>query len=302
MPSRKIEDQLAALSALLSSDAAAALLRKSFSGGVGLVVARAAKKAMEFELRELTPELLRAFDRMFVDPAKIDPQCWGKSAVAEALVAFDYRGSELFLRGATYVQMEPVWGSSEDTAAALRAICLLALVACTELPRLDLLRFYVDRLLDPDKTVRREVLRALEQMGGADCGLLLRLKARLGDKEPEVIGQALESLLHMEPELAIPFAGEFLDSEIPDLCDEAALALGLARSPAAVVLLINAWKRAANPAILRALGLSRLPEAFDFLLEVIRNGGLRDRNAALEALKPSMDSGDLRARVALALD
>jgi HEAT repeat protein len=302
VPSRKIEDQLAALSALLSSDAAAALLRKSFSGGVGLVVARAAKKAMEFELRELTPELLRAFDRMFVDPAKIDPQCWGKSAVAEALVAFDYRGSELFLRGATYVQMEPVWGSSEDTAAALRAICLLALVACTELPRLDLLRFYVDRLLDPDKTVRREVLRALEQMGGADCGLLLRLKARLGDKEPEVIGQALESLLHMEPELAIPFAGEFLDSEIPDLCDEAALALGLARSPAAVVLLINAWKRAANPAILRALGLSRLPEAFDFLLEVITNGGLRDRNAALEALKPSMDSGDLRARVALALD
>ncbi|HWF45590.1 MAG TPA: HEAT repeat domain-containing protein [Bryobacteraceae bacterium] len=304
MPSRKIEEQLEALRALQPSTdpaVAAGVLRKCLSGSVGFVVARAAKKAAELALRDLAPDLLSAFDRMFVDPVKTDPQCWAKSAVAEALVAFDYRGSELFLRGATYVQMEPVWGRSEDTAAALRGICLLALVACTEVPRLDLLRFYVDRLLDPDKTVRREVLRALEQMGGADCGLLLRLKARIGDKEPEVVGQALESLLHLEPELAIAFVGEYLESEIPDLRDEAALALGLARSPAAVALLVNAWKRSASAAILRALGLSRLPEAFDFLIEVIRSGGLRDRDAALEALKPSLDSGDLRARVTAAL-
>jgi hypothetical protein len=304
VPSRKNEEQLAALSALRPSTdpaVAAGVLRKCLSGSAGLVVARAAKKTVELSLRELIPELLSAFDRMFIDPVKTDPQCWGKSAVAEALVAFDYRGSELFLRGATYVQMEPVWGRSEDTAPALRGICLLALVACTEVPRLDLLRFYVDRLLDPDKTVRREVLRALEQMGGPDCALLLRLKARMGDKEPEVVGQALESLLHLEPELAIAFVGEFLESEIPDLRDEAALALGLAHSPAAVAMLVKAWKHSGNPTILRALGLSRLPEAFDFLIDVIRNGGSRDRSAALEALKPSMDSGDLRARVHLAL-
>lgn len=292
-PNRKIEEELAALSALQSStDAgmAAGLLRKCLEGSLGLVVARAAKKTAELAMRELIPDLLVAFDRMFANPAKIDPQCWGKHAIAETLVSFDYSGSEPFLRGATYVQMEPVWGASVDTAAALRVVCLLALVACTEIPRLDLLRFYVDRFLDPDKTVRREVLRALEQMGGADCGLLLRLKARLGDKEPEVVGQALESLLRLEPELGVGFAGDFLESAIPDLRDEAALALGLANSPAAVSLLAKAWKRARNPIILRALGLSRLPEAFDLLIEAIETGTSRETAAALEALKPHLAS------------
>lgn len=304
VPSRKIEEQLAALSELRpSTDAvlAAEMLRKCLAGNMGLVVARAAKKAAELGCRMLIPELLNAFDRMFVNPAKVDPQCWAKNALAEALVAFDYRESAPYLRGATYVQMEAVWGASVDTAAALRGICVLALAACLEIPRMDLLRFYVDRFLDPDKTVRREVLRALEQMGGADCALLLRLKARLGDQEPEVVGQALESLLRLEPELAIAFAGEFLESPISDIRDEAALALGLAHSLAGVAVLMKAWNHFANPAILRALGLSRLPEAFDFLIEVIRSGRPRDTAAALDALKPCMDSGDLRERVASAL-
>jgi HEAT repeat protein len=301
----KIEEQLAALKGLgLSTDAAVAtgVLRKGLAGNIGLVVAAAAKKSAELSRRDLIPDLLAAFDRMFVNAAKVDPQCWGKSAIAETLVTFDYDESAPFLRGAIYVQMEPVWGTSVDTAPTLRGICLLALVACPEVARLDLLRFYVDRLLDPDKTVRREVLRALEQMGGADCGLLLRLKARVGDKEPEVTGQALESIVRLEPQLGIEFVAGFLESPLPDLRDEAALALGMARSPAAVALLVEAWKRSPNPIILRALGLSRLPEAFEFLITVIRDGTSTGTAAAQQALELHLDSGDLRARVHLALE
>jgi hypothetical protein len=303
--SRKIEEQLAALSNLsFATEAAVAtgILQKCLASKVGLVVSRAAKKTAELARRELVPDLLGGYDRMFVNPEKTDPQCWGKNAIAEALVAMEYSGAAPFLRGATYIQMEPVWGGSEDTAPALRGICLLALAGCLEVPRLDLLRFYVDRLLDKDKTVRREVLRALEQMGGADCGLLLRLKARLGDKEPEVVGQALESLLHLEPEVGVPFAGEFLKSAGPEIQEEAALALGMARSLAAVRLLIETWGQSRDLMILRALGLSRLPEAFDLLIEVVSRGGTRERAAALEALKPYIDSGDLRNRVDLALE
>jgi HEAT repeat protein len=123
------------------------------------------------------------------------------------------------------------------------------------------------------------------------------MKARLGDQEPEVVGQAFESLLRLEPEHAIAFVGEFLDRASPEIRDEAALALGLARSAAAFELLVENWKRSANPTILRAIGLSRLPEAFDFLIHVIETGGSRDTAAALEALEPHLSAGDLRERV-----
>ena len=306
-PNRKVDEQLAAIAALSSSTdtaSTAQLLRKCLAHGIGLVVSRAAKKTAELAVRDLIPDLLQAYDRMFVNPVKVDPQCWGKRAIAETLAAFDYTGTEPFLRGATYSQMEPVWGGSEDTAPALRGVCLLALVACREIPRLDLLRFYVDQLFDPDKTVRREVLRALEQIGSADCGLLLRLKARMGDREPEVVGQALESLIRLEPELGVAFAGEFLESPNPAVADEAALALGLANSQTAVVILAAAWKRSRNAIILRALGLSRLPEAFDLLIETIETGTSREVASALDALRPHLASegaASLQQRVDFAL-
>ena len=75
----------------------------------------------------------------------------------------------------------------------------------------------------------------------------------------------------------------------------------MARSPAAIALLIKRWRQSQEPTILRALGLSRLAEAFDFLIDVIQNGELPSSKAALEALKPHLDAGDLRTRVDRAL-
>src|SRR5262245_15169483 len=91
------------------SPEAAAALRKALRDRVGMVAGRAAQAAVELQLKELVPDLLAAFDRLFEDPVRRDPQCWGKNAIAKALAAFDYHESPRFVRGSRHVQMEPVW-------------------------------------------------------------------------------------------------------------------------------------------------------------------------------------------------
>ena len=75
----------------------AAAVRKGLLDRVGLVVAKAAKVAAEVQMREVLPELVAAFERLFEKPAERDPQCWGKNAIAKALMELDYRQSAVFL-------------------------------------------------------------------------------------------------------------------------------------------------------------------------------------------------------------
>src|SRR5262245_40116092 len=99
---RKIEEQLERISALRDLGPAEAVpeLRKTLGSRVGIVVAKAAKVAGESQLRELIPDIAAAFERLFDDPVRCDPQCWGKTAAAKALTELDHRESEVFLRGA----------------------------------------------------------------------------------------------------------------------------------------------------------------------------------------------------------
>ena len=78
-------------------------------------------------LEELAPDLLRAFDRLMEKPVERDPQCWGKNAIVQALVALEHREAAPFVRGIRHIQIEPVWGGQEDTAPTLRGTCALAL-------------------------------------------------------------------------------------------------------------------------------------------------------------------------------
>ena len=129
MPNRRIEDQIAALQHAAQdgpTPAVEAALRKALTDRVGLVVAKAAKIAAGLQMRDLFPDLLRAYDRLFEKPLDRDPQCWGKNAIAKALVEMDYRDSPPFERGANHVQIEPAFVRPEDTAPQLRAICVLA--------------------------------------------------------------------------------------------------------------------------------------------------------------------------------
>src|SRR5437762_10382692 len=95
MARRDIEQQLGQLNRVREAgraDAAAAL-RKALADRVNLVVAKAANLAADLDLRDLIPDLLRAFDRLMEDAVKRDPQCWGKNAVAKALKQLEHRES-----------------------------------------------------------------------------------------------------------------------------------------------------------------------------------------------------------------
>jgi hypothetical protein len=296
MAARRIEDEIARLNQLRSAGAAASLphLRKALGDRVNLVVAKAAEVAADLRIEDLTPDLLAAFDRLFDDAAKRDPQCWGKNAIARALKDMDYNVSTPFVRGSSHVQMEPVWGGSQDTAGPLRGICLLALPGCGDIRREDLMRRLVDALAESDAAVRADAARALAAMGGDDGALVLRLKARIGDKESAVIGQSLESLLIVERSSALPFVKGFLDPAGGEAAEEAALALGSSRMAAAVDALLEAWEPATGEeyreALLRGLSISRDDRAVAFLKKLATEGRARDQAAARAALALFPDS------------
>ena len=301
---RKTEDRLEQLRHLRTSSNPSeteTALRKALAERSNLVVAEAAKIAGELKCTALIPELLAAFNRLFDDPVKSDPRCWGKTAIVRTLVAFDYNESAPFLRGSAHVQMEPVYGGQEDTAVHLRANAKLALVQCADLLRSEILRHLVDALADSSDTVRMEAVRALEQMNGEESPLVLRLKAHAGDKRPTVIGQVFDSLMALERAGAVPFVEQFLRGKDAEVRDEAALSLGASRLPAATGVLVRTWKETRSSdfgaVLLRALSSSREESAFEFLLDLVRNGLTRDSSAALEALALHADSPEIQARI-----
>jgi len=305
---RKIEQEIERLNLLREAqpEVARAALRRALADRVNLMVAKAAKVAAELQFRDLIPDLLRAFDRLLDDAVERDPQCWGKNALAKALTDLDHRESAIFLRGAQHIQMEAVWGGREDTAATLRGLCLLALVACSDVRRETLLRALVDAMAEKAHTVRLEAVRALAQMEGDEAALLLRFKARIGDQEPSVVGQVFESLLHLEGDPIIGFVAGFLRSGGEAVREEAALSLGVCRLPAALKALREEWQSTRDPelryVILRGLSTSRHEEALNFLLDLVRTARLQDATAALEALSLHAESADIRKRTADAVE
>jgi HEAT repeat protein len=289
MAKRNVEAEVDAVSALrdISPEHALPRLRDALSDRANLVAAKGAKITAELQLRQLIPDLLGAFDRLFVKPVERDPQCWAKNAIAQALVDLDYREHAPYLMGARHVQMEPVWSGQEDTAQTLRGICLLALVTCNDIPRAETLRILVDAMADKSQGVRVEAVRAVAEMEGEEASLLLRLKARMGDEQAAVTGQVFDSLLRLEPARALPLVKGYLVSGSAELKEEAALALGASRNAEAVDILLETLPHAVEPyfrkTVLRALGASRQEKAIHFLRGLVDAGGM-DVAGAKEAL------------------
>ncbi len=264
-----IGEAIAALDALrLSPSSALEPVRKALMDRSNVVCAKAAKVAGDLLLGEAIPSLLAAFERFLKDPAKTDPKCWAKVAVIKALKELAYDDPAVYFTGMAHVQLEPVWGGHADAAAELRGACALALVACA-LPRDAILIRLADLLADPEMRVRIDTARAVAQLPGGDSLLMLRVKALAGDAEPAVVGQCFLSLLGMDPPGSVPFVARFLTSPNPDLRFEAAAALGECPDTLAVEALIARWRIERSPEMKRAielsLGVSRLPEAREFL-------------------------------------
>ena len=214
MSKKAFDAQLAALDALREAPENARVepLRKALGNRNNFLVGKAADLVREFNLQDLTPDLLKAFDRFFENAEKTDPQCWAKNAISRALAALELQDADVFLRGMRHIQMEPVFGGRSDSAGTLRATCALALVQCRSLTNDDLLGHLIELFADSDKTVRAEAARAVEQVGSPSASLLLRLRATLGKDEPEVLGACYSGVLHLEGVRAIPWVGRFLAS------------------------------------------------------------------------------------------
>lgn len=308
MSHQAYREKLAALDALRTesdSDTSAEQLRKALKDRNNYLVARAARVCADLGLDALILDLVQAFDRFFVDPLKSDPQCLAKNAIAAALRDLGHHGAEPYLRGIHYVQLEPTWGGRADSAATLRGTCALALSECP-LDDLEILTHLTDVLADPDRNVRVDAARAIEQLNRPEGALLVRLKLLSGDVEPTVMGQCFQSMLSLAPESGVSFVSRFLRSESEDVQIEAASTLAECRDSRAIAILREFWQEPllspdVRQALLISLGASPVAESTDFLLEVVAREPIALASTALKALATSRFQADCCPRVAAAL-
>jgi HEAT repeat protein len=268
-------------------------LTKALAGKSNLVAAKAARIAGETQWTELTDELVKAFDRFLKRGLEIDKGCRALTAIARALYALDYDGAELYLAGMRHVQQEPGYLGANDTAVELRAICAMGLVSTNYRYKL---RELVDLLVDPEWQARAGAVRAIATAGSEAAALLLRLKAHIGDKEPDVMADCFSGLLAVEGGEALPLVTSFADGRAREVREAAILALGESRRAEAVEWLKEKFARTADgetrQAILLALATSRTEAAIEFVIGLIRSGSEQASAMALSAME--VNRGDRR--------
>jgi HEAT repeat protein len=294
-----LEEQLDRVAALRSeppSPAGRAEAAKYLNSKMNLVAAKAARIAGEWLAAELTPQLVEAFDRFMLKPETSDKRCAAKIEILKALCKLEYPSPSIFRRSLRHVQMEPTWGGSVDTAAAVRALGAMGL-AQTDYP--EALEEIVPLLLDAERDARIGALRAIAASGLPGGALLLRLKALSGD-EPEVLGECFAALLRAAPSQSLEFVAKFLDHREEAVAEAAALALGDSRLESAFAVLREAFERTrALPrrTLLLAIALLRRENAIDYLLDLVQNGEGQTSADAVAALAMYEKDPNLQERL-----
>jgi HEAT repeat protein len=271
---------------------------RALSSKSNLVAAKAARIVGDSQLTDLTGELAAAFGRFLEKGSAADRGCVALTAIARALVKLDHDDADLFRRGMKHIQMEGVWGGSEDTAAELRAVCATGLANSRDARKL---RAMVELLTDREWPARAGAVRAIAAVGSESAALLLRFKALIGDREPEVLSECLTGLLEVDGAEALPLAASLVDSKETEVREAAILALGASRRADAIEYLKEKFgavaDRDARKCILLALASSRTEKALEYLLELIRHGS--DTVSALAISAMSIHAGDARLQEAV---
>ncbi len=302
MPRRvPLEDRLARLAELRrehDAEAARPELAHSLRDKSPYLVEKAAKLAAELGLDDLGRDLADAFDRFMVDPVATDKGCVAKTAIARALVALEALEDDVYLAGVRHRQPEPAYGGSVDTAAMLRAASAEGLLVCGH-PDLGLLM--TDLLVDPETPARIAAVRVLAASGRPEGEPLLRLKARLGDAEPEVTSEALTGLLAMAPERSLPFVTRFLEDDDPAIVEAAALALGESRleeaMPALTARYESCFEERLQQTLLVAISMLRREPGLDYLLSMVREAAPDRARRGLVALAIHRGDETLNERI-----
>ncbi len=289
MKKNALEDQLSALHALRTApitEDVLAQLRQALTSHNSHVVAAAAEIAGEAELADLEPDLVEAFAALMRNPAKTDPGCRAKTALANALRACECPAEAVFLQGVRHVQMEPVWGGQVDTAAPLRGACALGLVGMRS--RHALLEL-AHLLADPESDARIAAARALTYSGDPASVPLLRFKVLTGDDHAAVLYECFLALLKLDMDTSLSFVAEYLKSPDLAIAESAALALGESRHESAFAVLRDAWEDTFDAerrrTLLLALATLRVEPALAYLLDIVRCEARVHADAALEALR-----------------
>lgn len=300
------EDALAAIHAIrqapekydLARDLAPFLDHKS-----NHVVAAAAATAERLEAAALAPGLVQAFERLMRDPAKLDQGCKATIAIVQALVMLEEAAARVFFAGIRHVQKEGSFGPPVDVAAPLRGLCARGLA---RMGHPEALLECVTLLADPEMPARTLAIRAIADSGRPEGILLLRLKALIGDKEIEVTGECFTALLSLDPAGSVDFVGQFLNTQDADIAEQAALALGESHLSAAFPVLREAWEsggtRERRRMLLTAIGLSRVDEALEFLIERLRADSIPSAADAHRALSFYLRDEKIAKRVHEAIE
>ena len=272
----------------MADDDARAQLASILARESGAVAASAARMVETRRLAGLEESLAAAFARILALPAKRDPQCVAKRAIAHALVELDigHPAQHVYASGARHVQLEPVFGGKVDTAAALRATCALGLLI-TAPP--TLWASLADLLCDPEPEARSGAIHAIARSGNPHVGVpLLRVRAGIRDPDGRVTADCLGALLALDADGSIDFVAVRLRDEDPAVAEGAALALGESRHPRALDRLRDFLSQPLDDDLLRAGYLSvmllRSDAGRELLLEEVRTATAHRACLALEAL------------------
>ena len=126
---------------------------------------------------------------------------------------------------------------------------------------------------------------------------LLRLKAKQGDQDHQVVAECLFALMQVNPDNSMSFVERFLEtddlSELSNraliLAENAALAIGESRLEKAFEILKHHWEKCMNTEfqdmLLMPMALTRFEGAFDCLIDVIENGHKQSAVSAVNAIK-----------------
>ncbi|MEL7052225.1 MAG: HEAT repeat domain-containing protein [Cyanobacteria bacterium J06588_5] len=299
--SRRLEAELEKIKSIQRLDSLTeddvASLQKIIRGKQPVAIPPATNLIVRHELTQLIPDMHSAFERMLTDGANKDPSCKAKWAIANTLYRLEKTGerpnADLFLSGIRHTQPEPVWGKTIDTAPPLRALCALGLVQANY-P--NVLIELADLLADPEHDARAGAARAVGYSQNPAGIPLLRLKMHIGDREPQVISECCIALLALSPQQA-PLVINALNTGSEAVQELAAIALGEAKIPEALVAIKDKWKRTRDgdlrASFLLAIATLRTEDAMDFLLGLVERGNLQDAKDSLSALHIYRNTTDI---------